>query len=578
MFNKRLMELSIFMMIIVCVLSFFLWDSLFSQVVTVPYRIRMADSTYSAKLVGRTASRTAGLTINGIYKSTFLAHQFDVTIPGRYFLYYDPLGDSSWVLDASWSGPVGKAIYTDYFMESIDPDYDNAVSSIDDSVISLQKMTTAAINYINAAGGGSITNNPDDISLENKSGSTIGVKHSFLTDSIFSVLGDSLGLFRTEMNDSIDAIDSTNITDQKLSANDIYSPAAYQSDYRVFISNASGNYFAKIDSHYIENGTVDPADLWSSTMAIDGDGLTQITGVTFGQTNTGLNVNVDGTTIQITNDTLSVVPAGLSQIDPETQIIATGGLTGEVLVDNGGYLVFQSIDSTSLGANCVLASELADNSVASANIINDAVTSVDILDSTIAGSNIAAGQISGFHLIDNFEGDGLVMEALDSENQIMHVNVDAQSVQITTDTLEINAVYANMHQGDDPDTVTIASSGTYYDIKEMDASEESHMSVAIELGTITIPYTGVYAVSGSFSFGGTSGAIMNISLVVDDAPDTTVTLQRKLGAAGDIGSASCFNVHSFTAGEVLNFAVTSDDNSDIFIFRNSQIAVYMIGK
>lgn len=50
---------------------------------------------------------------------------------------------------------------------------------VQDSIISLKKMTPAAVNYIGS--GGSVTNNPDDKTLENKSGSTIGVKDGFAT-------------------------------------------------------------------------------------------------------------------------------------------------------------------------------------------------------------------------------------------------------------------------------------------------------------------------------------------------------------------------------------------------------------
>lgn len=49
---------------------------------------------------------------------------------------------------------------------------------IEDSTITADKFTIALWNLINAAGGASITNNPDDESLENKSGSTIGLKNN----------------------------------------------------------------------------------------------------------------------------------------------------------------------------------------------------------------------------------------------------------------------------------------------------------------------------------------------------------------------------------------------------------------
>lgn len=57
-------------------------------------------------------------------------------------------------------------------------------SKILNGTITISDLSQALIDYINAAGGGSITNNPDDITLETKSTdpSTIGIKTSWLTE------------------------------------------------------------------------------------------------------------------------------------------------------------------------------------------------------------------------------------------------------------------------------------------------------------------------------------------------------------------------------------------------------------
>jgi len=49
---------------------------------------------------------------------------------------------------------------------------------VSDSSVSMEKLTTAVINFIGS--GGSITNNPDDVTLENKAEETIGIKLSYL--------------------------------------------------------------------------------------------------------------------------------------------------------------------------------------------------------------------------------------------------------------------------------------------------------------------------------------------------------------------------------------------------------------
>lgn len=48
-----------------------------------------------------------------------------------------------------------------------------------DSTLVTADLNVSLLNYINAAGGGSITNNPDNVTLENKTGSTIGIKDDY---------------------------------------------------------------------------------------------------------------------------------------------------------------------------------------------------------------------------------------------------------------------------------------------------------------------------------------------------------------------------------------------------------------
>lgn len=155
----------------------------FSQV---PYRIRMADSTYTAQLRGKSSTRTDGLTIQGSYSNTFKAHEFDITISGYYDLWFDAAGGSNYSKDAAWSGSNGKFIVTGYFDDAIDTDHDYKVDAIDDSVVGLSNLSTAAYNYIGS--GGSITNNPDDISIQNIGPTNLGVKDSYIFVSDTSTL------------------------------------------------------------------------------------------------------------------------------------------------------------------------------------------------------------------------------------------------------------------------------------------------------------------------------------------------------------------------------------------------------
>lgn len=158
---------------------------------SVPYRIVMPGSTYSAQLRGVSGTRTSGLTITGGYSSTFKAHVFIVSVEGRYNLYYDASGGSTYTLDTGWSGSYGKYISVGDFQEAIDTDNDNKVDQIDnnavttssilDSNVTLPKLSTAAYNYIGS--GGNVVNNPDDVTIENSTPTTLGVKDSSLGSS-----------------------------------------------------------------------------------------------------------------------------------------------------------------------------------------------------------------------------------------------------------------------------------------------------------------------------------------------------------------------------------------------------------
>jgi hypothetical protein len=154
----------------------------------VPYRIRMPNSTYSAQLRGKTGDRSAGITLPGTYSSTFKAHQFNVSVSGRYDLWFDANGGTNYSKDASWSGQYGKYISTDKFDDAIDADLDYKVDAVDDSILTLANMTQATINYIGS--GGTVTNNPDDITIENVNATQLGVKRTWFSaqvDSNFEV-------------------------------------------------------------------------------------------------------------------------------------------------------------------------------------------------------------------------------------------------------------------------------------------------------------------------------------------------------------------------------------------------------
>ena len=83
---------------------------LWSQTETTPYRLRMPDSTYSAQLRGVAGTRTEGKTVQGTWSTYFKMHSFPVVLTGKYKLYVDPTGGSSYTIVSSWGGTYGKAV------------------------------------------------------------------------------------------------------------------------------------------------------------------------------------------------------------------------------------------------------------------------------------------------------------------------------------------------------------------------------------------------------------------------------------------------------------------------------------
>jgi hypothetical protein len=162
--------------ILMALIVFFAIDA-FGQ--SIPYRIRMASSSYTAQLRGKTATRTAGLTIQGSYSTTFNAHEFVVTKDGYYDLWFDAAGGTNYVKDAAWSGSAGKYVSSGYFDDAIDTDLDYKVDQIDDGAVALSNLSAAALAYIGS--GGNVTNNADDSTIAvNGSDSTLYVKESYL--------------------------------------------------------------------------------------------------------------------------------------------------------------------------------------------------------------------------------------------------------------------------------------------------------------------------------------------------------------------------------------------------------------
>jgi hypothetical protein len=195
--------------ILIFILLAFLVHIQIADAATVPYRIRMASSTYTAQLRGVTGTRTAGLIVAGTYSSTFKAHEFDLTVDGHYDLWFDAAGGSNYVKDAAWSGANGKYVGSNYYSEQIDTDQDYKVDQIDDNAVGITNLTTAALNYIGA--GGAVTNLVDDSTTATNPDSTIYVKDEFLDNTEVGRQGFSS--YSVNLREHVENLNMVNVID-----------------------------------------------------------------------------------------------------------------------------------------------------------------------------------------------------------------------------------------------------------------------------------------------------------------------------------------------------------------------------
>ena len=148
------------------------------------------DSTWSVKLVGKANSKTEGETCRGYWKTTLQLFEFGVKKTGRYDLYVDLTGGTTYIKWSAWGkadgkmilGPIPKLLeYTnddDQLMAagiapgSIDSTKlaEGAVTSarIKDSTIALVDLSESLRAYIGS--GGSVTNMPDEQTITTHGG------------------------------------------------------------------------------------------------------------------------------------------------------------------------------------------------------------------------------------------------------------------------------------------------------------------------------------------------------------------------------------------------------------------------
>lgn len=250
-----------------------------------------------------TATPQTGLNID-LYETGTSTHAYDLTesviTPGYY--YHTAVATGAYDI---WVGGVVSSQYTNIWIGA------SKLTLIEDQFNASAELGNAGIQD-DAVDSTKIANSSihnDDLEYDyvgiNGSGVPATVISLGLSATSFNVNVDGSEIVITNDTLNIGALDSTDLTDGAVSLSDLFQSESFSVP-GVLRSHSSGRDWGLIDSTYILNHSIEANDLWASTMGIDGDGLTLLTSASFGQTNTGLNVNVDGSTISITNDTLSL--------------------------------------------------------------------------------------------------------------------------------------------------------------------------------------------------------------------------------------------------------------------------------
>jgi hypothetical protein len=92
---------------------------------------------------------------------------------------------------------------------------------------------------------------------------------------------------------------------------------------------------------------------------------------------------------------------------------------------------------------------------------------------------------------------------------------------------------------------------------------------------ITVPSAGIYEVQASISFNGTLSRTFLIT-IYKNGSSTDLTMERKLGTGGDVGSCSLVGLIQCAASDVIELYQSSSDGGTDMTVREAQLVVKKI--
>lgn len=145
----------------------------------------------------------------------------------------------------------------------------------------------------------------------------------------------------------------------------------------------------------------------------------------------------------------------------------------------------------------------------------------------------------------------------------------------------MKSFYGEIYSNDESDVIVV-NPGTWTKINIFDVDGESQgVLVDYTKGCIEIYKPGVYEVRLDTSFSGSGSVEWNVHAFIDNGSTIleNIGFHRKLGASGDVGSASTSGLVRFNSGDIIMvYAMHAEIAQKNIIFKDISLSVNRLGK
>ena len=150
---------------------------------------------------------------------------------------------------------------------------------------------------------------------------------------------------------------------------------------------------------------------------------------------------------------------------------------------------------------------------------------------------------------------------------------------IYIDGVKAGPVYGEISLDDNEDGQTLATSGDWYKITQFDTNHEALQTTPDHANDkITVLLAGIYAVEFVLSFNGSPNVTYHIVIYIGGVADTTLKVQRRIGAGNDVGAAAISGLASIGAGQTVEAYIQADGDNKDFVMGHGNLTVHSVDK